>query len=367
MAQRTQDALMEDVVRHAESVLPVRLEALELVRQGGRATIVRAFSSNGVTRGPVIVKQFKQAYREHFLRERAGLGIISRIAALEGFVPRLLADDESRLILLSESIEEQRSYSDVISSNDADLAMRTLVDTARRLGILHGGARSGVREFQAKVADQTNPGVLLRKGLRSTLAFIRLALSDGADKARELAVGSELHAELMEVADLVDETNAFLTITVGDMAPSNLLLGRRGPVFIDLEYCGVRNAFYDAMYWHCIYPFSPDAADQMDLAYSDGLHAAGIRLPEGQFLSTMHMFLSHRLFWTLSWDMEALFKEDRDVVSGVSMRTTICGYLREYIRFAATVPRVDHPQLLSVATRLEARLSQLWPEAATTD
>jgi hypothetical protein len=177
----------------------------------------------------------------------------------------------------------------------------------------------------------------------------------------------DLHAELLEVADLVDEVNDLSTITVGDMAPSNVLLGPRGAVFIDLEYCGVRNAFYDAMYWHCIYPLSPDTADQMDLAYRDGLCAGGIHLSRGQFLTAMQLFFSHRLFWTLSWDLEVLFKEDRHIVPGVSLRATICHYLREYIRFAATVPRVDHPHLLSVAKRLETRLSQLWPEAIATD
>jgi len=204
----------------------------------------------------------------------------------------------------------------------------------------------------------------LRKGLGSTLAFIRRALLDETEKVRELAVGSQLQVELKAVSELVDAANACSTITVGDMAPSNLLLGSQGVVFIDLEYCGVRNAFYDAMYWHCIYPVSPAAADQMDRAYDDGLKSAGVHLPEAEFLSTMQLSLSHRLFWTLSWDLDVLFEQDRDVVAGVSMRRTLCRYLREYLRFAAKVPRVEHPRLLHVATTLEAKLSELWPEAA---
>ena len=170
--------------------------------------------------------------------------------------------------------------------------------------------------------------------------------------------------ELIDVANRVDESGVFTTITLGDMAPSNLLLGPQGPVFIDLEYCGVRNAFYDAMYWHCIYPFPADVVDRMDLAYRDGLEAAGVPVAEDKFVITMLLFMSHRLFWTLGWNMEALFRQDREVVPGASMRRTIRQYLHGYVRFVSTTSRPEHPALRSIVTRLDAALSQLWPEAA---
>jgi hypothetical protein len=119
------------------------------------------------------------------------------------------------------------------------------------------------------------------------------------------------------------------------------------------------------MYWHCICTFSDDIADQMDLAYRDGLNAAGVRIAEDHFHLAMFLFTSHRLFWTLSWNMEALFDCDRDVVPGVSTRRTVCRYLREHARLAAALPRVEHVALASVTKRLETRLSELWPEAAT--
>jgi len=351
-------------VRSAETAFALKLDAPHVLRDG-RATVVRALSLNGRTRGPVIIKQFKEVHREHFIRERAGLGMLSTIPSLNGFVPQLLADDDAGLVLLIEGVEEQASYSDVILS-DGPIAARTLADTARRLGVLHGHGRSRVLDFRAKVPEQPSPGTLLRQQVGSTLAFIARALSNDPAAVRELAVGADVHSQLMMVAGRVDECDMLSTITVGDMAPSNILLGSQGPVFIDLEYCGIRNAFYDAMYWHCIYPVSADIANCMDLAYRDGLNAAGIRIAEDRFAVTMFLFMSHRLFWTLSWNMEELLQRDRDIIPGVSTRKVICAYLREYARYAETLPRVEHPALVAIAERLEERLSQLWPEAART-
>ena len=362
MIPLARDAPAADVVQRVKTAFALDLEA-PVVLGEGRATVVRALSLNGAAKGrPVIVKRFGEAYREHFVRERAGLSLLSTIPGLEGFVPRLLADGEAELMLLIEGVVEQGSYSEVIVSG-GEVASQILVETARRLGALHGHARSRVSDFLARVPEQPSAGSLLRKGAEATLAFIQRALSCDGDAVAEGVVSSEVHSQLIDVADRVDESGVFSTITVGDMAPGNLLLGPEGPVFIDLEYCGIRNAFYDAMYWHCIYPFSGEMADRMDVAYRDGLQAAGVPVAEDQFVATMLLFMSHRLFWTLSWNMDPLFQHDRDVVPGVGMRSTICRYLREYVRFASVARRFEHTGLISVATRLEAVLSQRWPEA----
>jgi hypothetical protein len=90
------------------------------------------------------------------------------------------------------------------------------------------------------------------------------------------------------------------------------------------------------------------------------LQAAGVQITAEQFDSTMHLFMSHRLFWTLSWNAEALFDQDRDIIAGVSTRKVLCGYLQEYVRFAERLPTVSHAALLSAAMALRSRLSQLW-------
>jgi hypothetical protein len=351
---------MEDIVRRAEAAFALRLEAPEVVRKGGRSTVLRAFSLSGTTRGPVILKHYAEAHREHYLRESAGLRALSTVEGAQRFVPQLLAEDAKELLLLTRTIAERGSYSEQIFCDDANVAKRALVDTARCLGSFHGYARSAVHEFRSSVRDDASPGSLLRRNAEATLAFMRRALGENTRDGKMMNVGEEIHDQLLAVADSVDEPSVLCTLTVGDMAPSNILLGTHGPVFVDLEYCGVRNAFYDAMYWHCICPFPAAIADHMDLAYRDALQAAGVQLTPEQFDSTMHLFMSHRLFWTLSWNAEALLEHDRDIVEGVSARKMICAYLCEYVRFAGRLPRVSHPALLSGAVLLQSKLSRLW-------
>ena len=360
MTQDDPETAVAAVVRGAEAAFGLELHAGEMLRNG-RATVVRASSLRGRVQGPVVIKLFKEGYREHFVRESAGLGLLSSIPDLARFVPRLLADDDAGRMLLIEAIDERQSYADTIFS-DEPAATEVLVETARRLGLLHGCARSKVPAFRAKVPESPTPGLLLRKAVAPILDFIRRALPDNPVVPAH-AAGSDLQSELMRVADEVDELRILSTITVGDMAPSNVLLGLDGPVFVDFEYCGIRSGFYDAMYWHCICPFSVSTADRMDVAYRDGLHEGGVHIADDQFMAAMFLFMSHRLFWSLSWNMEVLFQRDRDVVPGVSTRRIICEYLREYSRFAATLPRPGHAALVSIARTLEARLSQLWPEA----
>jgi hypothetical protein len=347
------------VVEDAEAAFGLELHAGEMLRNG-RATVIRASSLRGPVQGPVVIKQFKEEYREHFVRESVGLGLLSSIPDLARFVPRLLADDDAGRMLLIEAIDERQPYGDTIFSDEL-AATEVLVETARRLGLLHGCARSKVPAFRAKVPECSSPGLLLRKAVDPILGFIRRALNDNAGVSA-YAIGSDLQSELMRVADEVDEPGHLSTITVGDMAPSNVLLGPDGPVFVDFEYCGIRSGFYDAMYWHCICPFSSDIANRMDIAYRGGLDEGGLHIVEDQFMAKMFLFMSHRLFWSLSWNMEVLFERDRDVVPGTSTRRIICEYLREYSRFAAILPRPEHAVLISIARTLEARLSQLWPE-----
>jgi phosphotransferase family enzyme len=352
---------LPELIRRAEEAFGLRLEAPHVLRRG-RATVARAFLTTQSGRRLVIIKQFEEAHRDHFLRERAGLRVLYRTSVLQGLVPRLLADDAAGLVLLIDGVVERTPYADAVFAGDLDLATSTLTDTARRLGILHGHARFSVSEFRAEVQAPPSPGAILRSGMEATLAFLRHALSEEVASANQLEPGAEVHSQLMDVANRVDESDDLFTITLGDLAPSNLVLGSEGPVFIDFEYCGVRHAFYDAMYWHCICPFPAKIVDRMDEAYRAGLGTAGVRTSDEQYGATMLLFMSHRLFWTLSWGMESLFQQDRDVIPGVSTRRTICAYLREYLRFSSMLRRVEHTSLVSVAHRLEQRLSRLWSE-----
>ncbi|HWZ91080.1 MAG TPA: hypothetical protein VNW92_19600 [Polyangiaceae bacterium] len=342
-------------VERAAAAFSVRLDGAVTLKQG-RGTVVRVRLSSGSS-DTAILKQYKLEHRHHFQRERAGLGLLSSLAALEGFVPRVLAHDEPTLALLLEDITEIGSYQEQIFVQDPN-AGGLLESTARRLGELHGHARELVPQFLQQVPDPIAPGALLNEGAAGTLAFIQRALAPAV--SAELSLGSGLQTELLSVAERVDELGILTTLTLGDMAPSNVLLAPHGPVFIDLEYCAVRHACYDAMFWHCICPFSNQLTNRMDASYRAGLSSAGVKVDEAQFLGAMQLFMTHRLFWTLSWNMESLLDRDRELVPGVSTRATLIQYLREFVRITAQIPAPEHPLLLQVAKRLEARLSSLW-------
>ncbi len=350
------------LVQQVASTFGLNVSEWTLLRQG-RGTVVRAYSRSGQLVGPLIIKVFQPAHRPQFERERAGLELLSSVGKLDGVVPRLLGEDEETLTLLIAEIPEQASYAELIASPFTDAAESVLTDTAQRLGLLHGHARSLVPEFNAMVREHPTPGLHLNNNVDATCAFLQSAFARIASDipSAEFSHGSDVHAELLKVAEDVDKPSALSTITVGDMAPSNILLGPHGPIFIDFEYCAVRQPFYDAMFWHCIYPLPEHIADQMDTAYHQGLSAAGLPIDQGEFRQAMFLFMAHRLFWTLSWNMEPLLERDREIVPGVSMRTTLQAYLQEYTRFATHIER--HQEVLpAIAARLGEGLARLWPE-----
>ncbi len=151
MTQDESETAVAAVVRRAEAAFGVELHAGEMLRNG-RATVVRASSLGGRVQGPVVIKQFREEYREHFVRECAGLGLLSSIPDVARFVPRLLADDDAGRMLLIAAIDERQSYVDTIFSNEP-AATEVLVETARRLGLLHGCARPRVPAFREKVPE----------------------------------------------------------------------------------------------------------------------------------------------------------------------------------------------------------------------
>jgi hypothetical protein len=359
MTHDDQGTSLAEVTQRAESVFGLKLEGIAVLRDG-RATVIRAISHRGPSAREVVIKRFKAPNMDHYLRERTGLSVLADMPNLEGFVPELVAADDGSTTLVIESIPESESYAALVAAGRSASA-RVLTDTAWRLGALHGGARSGISELSSKAPAQPSPGTFLRGAAPATLELIERVLASGGARAFPL---ERVESELMDVADQVDQEGPLSTVTLGDLAPSNVLLGLRGPVFIDLEFCGVRGAFYDAMYWHCIYPFPSEMADEMDRAYSAGLQSAGINLTPNEFALTMHSFMSQRLFWTLSWNLQGLLERDREVGDGGSMRSAVRRYLHEYCRVADSLPRVAHPTLLSVAREVCSALSRLWRETA---
>jgi hypothetical protein len=306
-----------------------------------------------------IEKRFTPAHRDHYESERAGLSVLSRIPELSGFVPQLLDEDDSSSMIAIEDIGQCPSLDSMLRASDALAAERALIETARRLGMLHGYARAHTLAFDDLAPPPVSAGCRLASGAVATIAFC------------ERAVGrpcSELVPALSALAEDVDSLGSLTTVTLGDLAPSNVLLGPRGPVFIDLEYAAVRHAFYDAMFWRCICPFPGAVADAMEAAYVSGLAAAGLELAAESVHAGMTLLAAHRLFWTLSWNMGELFESDREYVPGVSSRAILRRYLQEFATLATRSPLAQR-ELQDVARELVSRLALLWPEAkpATVD
>jgi hypothetical protein len=187
----------------------------------------------------------------------------------------------------------------------------------------------------------------------AVLRFVERVLGDNAGLAEELA----------GVAERVGNPASFATLSVGDMAPSNVILGGGTVTFVDLEYSGIRHAFYDAMFWHCIGTFPASIAGALDAEYRAGLSDGGLRVSDDVFRREMTRLMSHRLFWTLSWDSEGLLTEDREIVpGGPGMREVLLRYLADYVRGAAAEPEAR--ALRDVASSLLERLTEWWPAAA---
>ncbi len=351
--------IVDEMLRVAESAAALRLKSPTVIQQG-RATVVRASTRGSSTIAAVILKRFHPPYHDHFLRERQGLQLLASIPELKAFTPHLIVAHDTTLMLVTICLDERIPDRDLTGSHDSPTQDAMLMDTAHRLGLLHGHACSRTRDFQVGTAELPSPGSQLLSGIPATLSFLERAWFEEI-QPRDFPLDA-VGAELTRVAREVDAPSDLRTVTLGDMAPSNILAGPEGPVFIDLEYCGVRHAFYDAMYWHCICPFPSHTVDMMDTAYRDGLRSAGIDLDDESFHRDMVSHLSHRLFWTLSWNMNGLFDEDRDVVPGVSTRRVVREYLRGYSRLAARSDDTQQSPLSRVVTILERRLAELWPD-----
>ena len=147
------------------------------------------------------------------------------------------------------------------------------------------------------------------------------------------------------------------------MAPSNVLLAGPRVVFIDLEYCGRRHAFYDAMFWRCICPFPATVADAMETAYRAGLAEGGRAVADNsRFEQEMTALAAHRLFWSLTWGAESLFDADRPMAGSVGGRELYCAWISGFVRLAS---RADFgPALASSARALGEALAARWEIAA---
>jgi hypothetical protein len=351
------DGALEQLLAQASAAFSLQLTEPVLLGQG-RATVVRARAQGTGDAFGVIVKCFEPRWSEHFAHERAGLRALSEIAD-GALVARLLAEDERSLLLLIEEVPGAPPLAVFLEGTDALRAEQALLATARGLGVVHGRARR--RQLELPTQGLASPGNALREASAAILRFV--ALARAASPAKRGVGEGVMRMALEGLAQRVDEDGPLQTITLGDLAPSNVLVVGGRPLFIDLEYCARRHAFYDAVFWRAICPMPPSVIAALDRSYRSGLASSGVELDDQAFANEMSVLVAQRVFWTLSWGMDGLFSADREFAPGVSSRAIVRRYLHEFVRLAGgTVEGGELGALCDLGRELEELLARAWPE-----
>lgn len=318
------------------------LEVGVTLREGPRATVWRHAVAGG---GAVIVKRTTDPNAATAARERAAY------AALSGAklpVPRCLASQGDLLAL-------EAVPGEPLPPEPAAMAPAVLHRVARTLGNLHAGAREAGRHLPGSPALEEQAQTL-RDAWPRIEAFVGSALGS-------VPVG--LEAALARLADAVANVPAeACTLTLGDMAPSNVLVSDAHVNFVDLEYAGLREPFYDAMFWRVIVPMPLDLSRDLDTTYRAALADADWPLDEATFAEGRARAAAHRLCWTLSWGLDGLLELDWPVVpEGPGMRQVLLGYLRQFIDVAGPLD----PLLPATAVALREALVARWSKLGRAD
>jgi len=117
------------------------------------------------------------------------------------------------------------------------------------------------------------------------------------------------------------------------MAPSNCHFGTAGAHLLDFEWSGYRHAFYDALFWHIIYPFPPVVIRNADIAYR---HTLTNTIPEmsddAVYEAELTYMCAHHAFSFVRWWLPAILEQDNETAPGVTSRQML---LYKLDRFAA--------------------------------
>ena len=353
MDDATEEPATRDERATLEALLGAPLSSLRCLRRGLRCEVLRACAkvADG-ERSCVLKRPLRGTPAEWLDHEHAGL------QALEGLgVPRVLARLPGGGLLL-EDLGQVPTLDQVLAGTSRTRAAELLEQSASGLGALHAASRARLATFER--LDRVRARSFLEQAdeFRSlhgaVVEFIARALihpARGFDEAYQ------------RIAERFGAPASLLAVTLGDLAPSNVMAAPQGPRFIDLEHCGARHAFYDAMFWRCICPLPGAIADAMDRAYFNALSASGITLSQERFDAEMVALASHRMLWMLSWNMLELFERDHPWAGELSStRAALLRYLDEYVRFASARPH--EPAIVSTLDDLRSALAERFHERA---
>lgn len=232
---------------------PVALRAIAELRRGR----VARFAVDGLDVPSVVVKV---ADPDDPSRDRAA--VHSELAALElvgavapGAVPRVLAAEPDRGLLVLEDLGEGPSLASLLAGDDPAAAEEALVAWATTLGTIHAataGLADSFRQRRAALSRYDDAGEL--HSLRGTPLDRALVQARGllADQGLPDLPG-RARDDVEAIAAELGDPGDLLVLTTGDPCPDNGRIVDGGARFFDFEAAAYRHALLDGA--HLWVPF----------------------------------------------------------------------------------------------------------------
>lgn len=330
-----------------------RLTGLKLsdpreLRRGSRNLVLICDIVDSPQRSRVLVKSALRA--DHLLHtESSALRQLNARAATRDLAPQLLAYDATAGLEVIEWIDGARTLESCLKAGNSAEARRALAMTASALGRLH----------VATSAFEITGGPLPSQQAE-TFLHLEPVIREFFEQA-DVAWPKEATDEFKLIAAELSRPGAWLAFTVGDMAPSNILIRGENVVFIDLEYAGMRHALYDAVFWRCICPFPADVVELMDAAYREGSRERRHCWDEASYVQSMTLVAAHRALWSITWGAKLLWQEDRVWAPNASGRQLIKAWLNGFLGIARRSTSL--PAIFDATSALFMELNRRWPEA----
>ncbi|NTX02053.1 phosphotransferase family protein [Myxococcus sp. CA040A] len=337
------------VADQVHDLMGERPRRLETLQQGLRARVLRCHLRGGRS---VIVKASTEVTQTG-RREWEALRFLS--ARAPSLAPRLLGRSKDRRLVIMEDLKGE-TLARLLERESESGARKPLVSIAERLGHFHGQQVTRLdslpRSLRGEYLQQAKDCVSLQGRVLGLLERAGVKPSPGFDGAWQ------------ELVERMGSPGAFLTVTHGDLAPSNVLLTPAGPRLLDFEYTGARSALYDVMFWEFVVPFPRTLARAMTRAYRTAL---GAGLPEARdearFRQELATLKTHRFYWWLTFRLaEALAGADAHWVPGWRLRPAYLFYLQNFLTTSRSLG-VEGP-LTRTARALATRLREQWVDRA---
>jgi Ser/Thr protein kinase RdoA (MazF antagonist) len=328
------------------ALLGERPVGLERLKTGLRASVFRC----QLERGTAIAKWSATATPEA-RRECDALGFLTEQP--HALAPRSLAySDDARLLIMEELAGEPLSAS--LERETVEPMRGPLSRIARELGHFHGSAAAHLTRAPASLSDTYKRDAQRCASVGRKLEG--LLLRAAVDPASGFAVAWSCMTELLAAPE------PYLTLTHGDLAPSNVLLTSTGPRFLDFEYAGVRSGLYDVLFWEANVPFPRVLAEPMTDSYRAAL---GAHIPEALddalFLRQLTALKTHQLLWWLTFRLDSALDDSAgEWVPDWPLRPAYLFYLHNYL--TTVTPGDELRPLYATAEALYARLTAAWIE-----